>query len=388
MASTSLANTGSAAAPQGPRPEARARVREACFADHPGIAALQARNGLMPAPYEEWEGLWTRNPSWTEIGGRWPIGWALESRRGEIVGFIGNIPLAYHFRGKPLRATSPCGWSVDASYRRDALRMLGCLTRQPGIDLIMCTTVGPAAEPIWRLLETRAPVGTWNCSQFWITDHRGFAESVLRSRSVPLARTLSYPTALALFCGGVFRSAGLPLSATKPSDIEIRREFDARFDEFWAELLRQKSGVLLADRSRATLEWHFRSALKAGRLWICSVNDGPRLSAYAIFEARDRADFGLKRLSVADFQALAGFEWTIGPILERMLAWSRERRFHMLENSGCWLSQPGLPAIRAPRRRRLRSWAYYYRALDRELGEALKDLSVWAPSAYDGDTSI
>ena len=67
-------------------------------------------------------------------------------------------------------------------------------------------------------------------------------------------------------------------------------------------------------------------------------------AAYAIFEQCDRPEFGLKRLRITDFQALAGFEWTLGPILKRMLAFSRERRFHMLENSGCWLSRSGLPA--------------------------------------------
>ena len=391
--SVSSRTNGAAAVKTGVAPGQRrpgAKVREASFADHAGISALQLRNGLEPAPDDEWEGLWTRNPAYLEVKDRWPIGWVVESEAGEIVGYIGNIPLAYHFRGRPIRATSPCGWAVDPPYRRDALRMLGRVASQPGIDLIMCTTVGPAAEPIWRLLEVRTPVGTWDRSQFWIVGYRGFAQSLLRSRSVPMPAALSYPAALALFCSDVVRGTGLFLrgAAAHTPEIEIRNEFDARFDDFWRELRRQKSEVLMADRSRATLEWHFRSTLKAGTVWICTVNDGPRLAAYAIFERRDRAEFGLRRLRITDFQALAGFEWTISSILQRMLAWSRERRFHMLENSGCWLARLDLPPIHAPRQRRLPSWAYYYKSLDPELSEALKSASAWAPSAYDGDTSL
>ncbi len=364
-------------------------IRPASFADHAGIAALQARNGLEPAPYDQWEAMWTGNPAYIGMKDQWPIGWALESESGGIVGFMGNIPLAYHFQGRPLLATSPCGWAVDPAYRRDSLRMLSRLTSQPGVDLILCTTVGPAAEPIWRLLEAPAPVGTWDRSQFWITNYRGFAESALRAQCAPLPAVLSYPVAAGLFFSDVFHSPSLKLlRAADSCGIEIRREFDSRFDDFWQELRHQNREILMADRSRATLEWHFRSALKAGTIWICTIGDGRRISAYAVFDQQDRSDVGLKRLRITDFQALSGFEWTLAPILERMLAWSRDRRFHMLENSGCWVSRAGLPTLRAPRQRVLRSWSYYYKALDAELGEALKNPSAWAPSAYDGDTSL
>src|SRR5215212_11651757 len=78
------------------------RIRNAVFEDYGRIAALQARNGLAVKSYEDWRALWGANPIYKQKGGDWPIGWVLETTRGEIVGSISNIPLAYQFQGREL----------------------------------------------------------------------------------------------------------------------------------------------------------------------------------------------------------------------------------------------------------------------------------------------
>src|SRR5881296_2023058 len=115
--------------------EGRVRIREAAFEDYDRIAALQVRNGLQARSYEDWLSIWTCNPVYIESGSQWPIGWVLEAESGAIVGSVGNIPLAYRFLGRELRATTSCAWVVDASYRSYSMMIMSRLIRQKGIDL-------------------------------------------------------------------------------------------------------------------------------------------------------------------------------------------------------------------------------------------------------------
>jgi len=178
----------------------------------------------------------------------------------------------------------------------------------------------------------------------------------------------------------------MPVSST--SEIELCTDFDSRFDDFWEDLKYQNDNVLLADRTRETLQWHFRSALSRRRASILAVSKGSRLAAYAIFDRQDNHALGLRRVRFVDFQALNGSEDALRPALCWMLRKCREEGVHSLEVTGCWLDRPGLPQIRAPYHRTLSSWGYYYKATNRELSEQLKNPKVWAPSSFDGDSSL
>ncbi len=66
----------------------------------------------------------------------------------------------------------------------------------------------------------------------------------------------------------------------------------------------------------------------------------------------------------------------------------REEGIHILEVTGFWLNRLGLPQVAAPCHRTLSSWAYYYKANDKQLSETLRDPNVWAPTSFDGDASL
>jgi len=91
---------------------------------------------------------------------------------------------------------------------------------------------------------------------------------------------------------------------------------------------------------------------------------------------------------LVDFQALSGSEEALGVTLRWMLSRCREDGIHVLEVTGCWLNRPGLPRIVVPYCRTLPSWTYYYKAREKRLSEALRDPAVWAPSSFDGDSSL
>src|SRR4051812_39277469 len=161
------------------------RIREATFEDYHAITALQVRNGLAARSHDDWAGLWKDNPVYQRISD-WPIGWVLEIEDGSIVGSIGNVPTAYHYQGSERRAATACSWVVDSRYRGYSMLILDKLARQSGADITVSTTVSPSAEPAFKVFHwSKAPVGTWNKSAFWITGYRGFGNSLLNMKAVP-----------------------------------------------------------------------------------------------------------------------------------------------------------------------------------------------------------
>ena len=363
------------------------KIREAFFEDYRQIADLQMRNGLYPRPYEDWMAIWTANPEYKQMGGRWPIGWVLETASGRIVGSIGNIPLAYECRGRRLRAATSCSWVVDAAYRSNSMPLMSYLMRQKDVDLFICTTVTSVSEPSYCAFQfSRVPVGTWDKSLFWITNYRGFSQSALTMKSFPLPKAVSSPVSAALFCWDKVRYAKFRTNGAT-SEIELCSGFDDRFDDFWEEL-KQQNQRLLAVRTRETLEWHFRYSLLRRNVWILATFKGSRLTAYAIFDRLDHPTLVLKRVRLVDFQALDGHEKELGSILRRALRKCREESVDVLENAGCWFDRRGLRQIPSPYQRTMVCWMYYYKAIDKGLADTLLSPEVWTPTSFDGDASL
>ena len=273
------------------RPARAPSVRKAIFEDYPGIAAVQVQNGLSVPSREDWLALWRDNPIYRARGGEWPIGWVLETEDGEIVGTISNLPLAYSFRGRTLVAAAACSWTVDSPYRGHSMLVLNRIVHQKHVDLLVSTTVSSPAERGCRALRwSKVPAGSWDRSAFWITDHRGFARHALLQNAGAFAASLSLPVSVTLLCWEALRPTEPPTSCRTPEISELST-FDSRFDEFWEELKQQNPDVLLAVRSRAALEWHFRRSLKRGRAWVLTATRNSRLVAYAIFDRLDRTAF-------------------------------------------------------------------------------------------------
>jgi len=371
-----------------PRRKAVPNLREAVFDDYNQIAALQVRNGLNIREYADWVAQWRGNPVYEESKGRIPIGWVLETKEREIVGLIGNVPFTAHFQGIKLRAASACAWAVEPAYRSHSMLLMDRLMNQKNMDLIISTTVSSNSEPALKLFEwAKAPVGSWDKAGFWVTNHRGFVNSVMRLKSVPMPEMLSYPVSAALYCRDLF-GQGDPPDCPVDTELEVCPEFDDRFDDFWEELLRQNAGILLANRDRDTLAWHFRYPLRRRGLWILAATRGSRLVGYTIFDRQDNEACGLKRIRLVDFQALKGYENSLYPALAFMLRKCRREGIHILENVGCWLDRPGLPIVSPTYHRSLPSALYYYTVPDPALALTLADPAVWAPTTFDGDASL
>jgi hypothetical protein len=362
-------------------------IREASFQDHEGIAALQSRNGLATRTVEDWWALWAGNPAYENAPFQPPLGWVLENQRRQIVGYLGNVPLAYYFRGRDIRAATAYSWAVDPNYRRHSIQLLERFLSQKNVDLFVFGTVNAASEAVYRALRfSKAPAGVWNKSAFWITSYREFVGAALRAQPIGFPEWLLRPVSSVLALKDLYSR---PWRAQRrSSNFEICHGFDARFDMFWEDLKKKNANRLLAVRDRETLDWHFRKALSLNQAWVLAACDGGRIVAAAIFDRWDMHRLKLKRLRFVDFQALPGFEDTLPSAIRWMVRHCRSNGIHIAENVGCWLDNLGVPGAAAPHRRKLKSWTFYYKARDKELAEALKDPGCWFPTSFDGDTSL
>lgn len=362
------------------------RLREASFRDYEQIAALESRYRLDVKSFREWSHLWLGNPAYHDLQSDWPIGWVVENGDGRIVGSIGNIPLWCEFQGRRILAASGRAQVAEPEYRSATLLLLDRLIHQPGVDLYVNNTMSRNAAASFSAFGCpRVPVGLWDQAAFWITHHPGFVQSFLKMKRWPLAKPLSYP-----FAAAAFLKDCLTPAAFLGDDAEVTscQGFDDRFGDFWADLKRDNPRLLLAVRTREVLEWHFQHALRNKQLWIATVVDGARLTAYAIFDRKHSPRSGLQRARLVDFQSRDGSAALLSPILAWALRKCREEGIHMLEVVGRWLEKGEVIDAAAPYRRSLGAWAYFYRANHPELAESLKDPAAWAPSLFDGDASL
>lgn len=373
------------------RPTAKQRrtsaIRPAVLEDYDGIATLQARNGLKPPSSRDWARLWKDNPAYESRPG-WEMGWVAETHDREIVASIVNLPLDYCFRGRRLRVATACGWAVDADYRSYSITLMHRFLTQQSVDLFLCTTVSPQAERTMQFLKMlRVPSGHWNQSEFWITNFKGFAQAVLRHRSVPMAPLASYPAALALFC--LDKVSRKPMHSNREEwQLALCPCFDARFDTFWDTLLAENPETLLGVRSLTALRWHFRALAESESMWVLGAFRDLKLVAYAVFDRRDNAANGLRRIRLIDAQALSGNAPAVKSMLAWMLAECRRAGIHVLEVPGAWLERLRGTGVSAPYRRPTASWTQYYKATNESLARELENPAVWAPSSFDGDASI
>ncbi len=359
-------------------------LREARFQDYAAIVALEASQGLVHKPVEEWRRLWTGNPAYEAIGPRWPIGWVLEDG-GRIVGCLTNIPLFYTFRGRKLLVASGRGWTLEDGYRGCAHLLMNEYFGQEDIGLFLTHTVNAnAADDFGTFGSLRVPVGDWTSAAFVITQYRGFAASALRAKGLPLPNVLAYPAALALSLKDRFTAKPIPRSDI---DISLSRDFDQRFDTFW-EVLENRSEALVAVRSRETLKWHFASPQENGRLWILTASRNGNLDAYAIFQRRDEPKSGLKRMRMVDFQACDWHDQYCAAMIRRAHYECQTQGIHVLEHLGCDLEKTRMFDECSPHRRKLPSWSFFYLAKDEELAGLLAQPDAWAPSSYDADASL
>ncbi|MBV8148427.1 MAG: hypothetical protein JO092_04990 [Candidatus Eremiobacteraeota bacterium] len=383
--------------PQPGAPLPAPHVRPTRLEDYPRIAQLGLAHALDVPPYEDWSRLWLENPVRTRLGKHYPIGWVLETPRGEVVGCMGTVHAPYTFRGENLISAVARAWFVPVQYRGFALELMDAYMNQPGVDLVVNSAVSSAAHAMFSQFCAPVPLGQWDSFSYWITGYRAFAQRVLDCGGKPFSHLLALPVSAAMRLKDA--ATAKPLRQIPDSfTIESAEQFDSRFDVFWEELRRQHPEKLIAERSSTVLSWHFAIPMRRRRLWILSASRNGRMRAYCTLTRQDHA-FRLPALPHGDTQGIRGMRLvdyqTIEPdvdflpeLLRVALKRCTREGFYILENLG-----RGVPKMRvvdecAPHRKNLENWKFYYRASDPALDAELRQPRFWDPSAYDGDASF
>jgi len=362
------------------------KVRDISLEDHAQVAELELRHGLEAKTLDEWKHLWIDNPTYRKLAKSWPIGWALEDSNQKIVGYIGNIPLTYKFQGKKLLVAATHAWVVDSQYRGYSILLLDYFFSQTNVDLYLTTTLNRAAFEGFQLFKTSpVPVGEWDSTRFWITNYSGFLDSVLTAKEVPFAKLLSYALTVPAF---IKDKLSRRVFRRKEFHVEFVSNFDDRFDTFWEDLQSIRSRLLLATRTRQTLNWHFKYALLRDEVWIVCIADGSRLLAYSVFYFQHNPKFRLKRVRLADFQSLRDDNSLLLPMLSAAIERCRSNGIHMLEVAGLCPAKTKVIEKLRPYHRKLSSWFAFYKANNVLLSECLKDPQVWDLSWFDTDSSL
>jgi hypothetical protein len=146
--------------------------------------------------------------------------------------------------------------------------------------------------------------------------------------------------------------------------------------------------LLLATRSQAVLEWHFKYALAQKKAWIVVAASGSQLLAYSLFLRHDVPEYQLRRLRLIDFQTLEGKNESLVPMIDLALKRCRAEGVHMLEALGFPPDKQSIIDRAAPYKRGLNCWPYFYKSNGKNLAENLNNPTVWDPSCFDGDASL
>lgn len=365
------------------------RIRELSLQDYPAVSALESKYGLGLKSYEQWSHVWLNNPAYKQVRDYWPIGWVLENEDKQTVGAQGNIPLLYHYRGQRIIVATGRGLVVELPYRGYSLWPLMAFWDQKNAALCLDTSVNAqASDDSTALGAVHVPTGAWDQNVFWVTNYRECVAVRLRRRMRAklsfLVEPLSLPVAATLFLRDIVAAPALPRLETG-LELDFQTGFHDRFDDFWEELKNENPNLLLAVRTRETLEWHFAYAILQNSLWVWTITRNSRLVAYAIFLKLTK--FGVTRVTLVDFQALKRNISLLLPLVSAALEKCRKERVHLLENPGLGFDESGINKL-APYRVRTEGWSYFYKAGDSELAQTLSDPAAWAPSLYDGDASI
>jgi hypothetical protein len=359
------------------------RLRPAAFEDYDRIMRVGAALSFKNQPRDDWSSVWLENPVWPQLGKGWPIGWVLETAKGEIVGSVVNVPSKYLFQGQELVCGNARGWGVRPEFRGYALALMDEYFNQPGVDLFINTTVNPMAAPVIERVCARVPLGDWQTGSYWVTRHLEFARERLRMRGALVASVLTYPAAGVFWLRDSMRKS--PFAKTVGNiDIDVANRFDARFDTFWSELVRENHGKLLSERSSRALSWHFGIPLRRGQITIITASRNRQLRAYCILN-RKRGGW---RMQLADYQTLEREMDLLPALLNAALRRCAACDVYALQNLGS-----GVPKMRAfddnaPYREALPNWKFFYRVADPSLDATLRQPQCWDPSAYDGDASL
>lgn len=370
---------------------APAKLREAQFSDLEGVMELRRRWGLSADSPENWDRLWRRNPALAQIPCKPAIGWVLEAE-GRVVGYLGNIPLLYHYGDRTLTAVTGSGLVAEPAYRAAAVSLNAAFYRQKSVDLYLTTTaIGTVGKMAQAFKSVPLPQADYDSMLFWVLQPHAFAKVVMKK--LELKATLSglggMLTSLAVGTDTVVRRRRPSPDSTTLAvkDIAVH-EIGDDFQGLWTQKLKEPPR-LLADRSPATLRWHFDFPGDRGSARVFCCYKKGELAGYAVIRHEPPNSVnGLRRSIIADMLVREDDPAVIRSLWLAAYDHAHKAGSHIFEILGFPASIRRLCAQWHPYLRKYPECPFFYKAADPALHTTLSDGMAWYASPFDGDTTL
>lgn len=378
-----------APAPGNPAPGA-VKQREVRFSDWQAVTGLKGRWGLTADSLDNWERFWRGNPALRASSSPLSMGWVLETE-DRIVGYLGSIPLLYRYGDRRLMAAVATGFVVEPAFRGVGFRLLAAFYQQKNVDLFLNTT---AIESVGRLTQAfRAkplPQADYDTVLFWVLNARAFAKALAKKFGVN---------------GGIGRTAGFFGSAIVKTETMVSRRGPGRrkdgprvteesvseigepFEALWQRELAGGSR-LLADRSPASLQWHFGIPGDRSQTKVLCCRAGGELKGYAIVRIGPDRETGLIRCSLADLLVGKDDSQTAEALLRAALAAAKTSGSHLFEVLGFPREIRQILTRWKPYSRKYPACPFFFKARDPQLQAMLAAGDAWYATPFDGDTTL
>jgi hypothetical protein len=371
-------------------PAKQVQRREAQTSDFSPVAALKIRYGLSPDSPENWHRLWQANPALSQAKGQLPIGWVQEAD-GEIVGYMGSIPLLYQYGDQTLLAVVATCYVADPPYRANSVGLVGSFFRQQHCDLFLNTTAGaPAGKIMMAFKAEPLPQKDYDTTLFWVLNSHEFLSAALQKMQIAsgLSKFASW-VGLPLLKGNIIFRRSWPKRTAERYSCRILKieEIGDDFDDLWTRKVRERPR-LLASRKSAILRWHFLIPQKRHETHIVTCYKEQRLAGYLILQTGLPGPFGLRKAVVADLIVVDGRSGVTAELFASAYELAKQEGSGVLEVLGfpeeirqmCWSWKPFS--------RRYPAFPFYYKTNLTPLREQLTIGESWYATPFDGDTTL
>ena len=371
------------------------KQRELRFNDFEAIARLRKVSGLSPDSLDNWERLWRNSPAVQFAKSSLPMGWVIEADN-KIVGYLGSIPLLYHFGDRPLLAAAATGFAVEPGYHKFSRDLAAAFYGQRNIELFISTTSGgkcPTVEAFGSLAKAlqaeTLPQENYSTILFWVLDARHFADAVVwKLGATGVIRTLGGMLgSIALRAETMARRRHPRRASSKFKITEIPvSEIGDDFESLWRRKLAEKPR-LLADRNPAILRWHFTlpGSRKDTNVFRCESQG--RLVGYAIFR-RETDPPGLRRCTMADILVEGDDPEVTASLVARGYQLAMNYGYHTFEVLGFPKFVREVLLQGKPYSREYPFCPFLFKASDLVLHGALTNGESWYACPLDGDTTL
>jgi hypothetical protein len=367
-----------------------AKLREATFSDFEGIAKLKARSGIVADSPENWNRLWKANPALIEGGPTRPIGWVLDAG-GEIVGYIGNIPLQCRYGEKKLTAVATHGFCADPPYRGVAFSLASAFYRQKSIDFFVSSSAIEVSGKMAIAFKCAAlPQPDYDTVLFWVLRPYSFSRILMQKLYLkPVLQPIG--SAIVAVAVGADRFIRRRRPRFTSSTLTVKGSNIDAIDEEIAELFAsklQERTRFFADRSPEVLRWHFEIPGDRGSAQLLRCYANEKLKGYAVVRSDKDPRDGVRRSVIADLIASQDDPSVVRALWVAAYDYAKAVGSDILEVQGFPSQIREVSRAWRPYRRKYPACPYYYRATDPEVHKALSDPSAWYACPFDGDATL